>query len=64
MIYYFDETVKILGKEQPGSLSIIGFGKTRYPHAKKKKKKTKTEQQHIKSGLLSCVIYKNKVKTD
>ena len=61
MIYYFDETVKILGEEQPGSLSVIGFGKTRYPHAKKKKK---TEQQHIKSGLLSYVIYKNKVKTD
>ena len=40
MIYYFDETVKILGEEQPGSLSVIGFGKTRYPHAKKKKKKS------------------------
>ena len=38
MIYYFDETVKILGKGQPGSLSIIGLGKTRYTHAKKKKK--------------------------
>ena len=61
MIYYFDETVKILGKGQPGSLSIIGLGKTRYTHAKKKKK---PEQQHIKSGHVSYVIYKNKVKTD
>ena len=45
MIYYFDETVKILGKGQPGSLSILGFGKTRYPHAKKKKKNRTSTQQ-------------------
>ena len=52
MIYYFDETVKILGEEQPGSLSVIGFGKTRYPHAKKKKKnRTAT---HQKWTLILC----------
>ena len=57
MIYYFDETVKILGKGQPGSLSIIGFGKTRYPHAKKKKKKTRTAT-HQKWTHILCHIQK------
>ena len=66
MIYYFDETVKILGKEQPGSLSIIGFGKTRYPHAKKKKNKKKKQKQNsntskVDSYLVSFIKIKSKL---